>query len=48
VGRRRKTYDAVELAPFISEWLPAWALVLACAELAEVLGGLGDGVGEEV
>ena len=43
----KKTYHAVELAPFVTQWLSARTARLAGAELAEVLGGAGDDVGAE-
>lgn len=39
--------DAVELGAFVALGAAQVVLRLAGAELAEVLGGLGDGVGEE-
>ena len=42
------TYNAVELAPFVALRSALGILVLACAVLAEVFGGLGGGVGEEL
>lgn len=45
--KRRETYHAVELAPLVPERLTAFTLRLASAELTEILGGFGDGVGEE-
>jgi len=39
----------MKLAPFVAHWFAGLGvLVLACAELAEVLGGSGVGVAEEV
>jgi hypothetical protein len=38
----------VEFTPFVTLWPAQVVFVLAGAELAEVLGGLGDCVGEEL
>ena len=43
-----RTYDTVKAAGLVAHGSASWVLVLARAELAEVLGCLGDGVGEEV
>jgi hypothetical protein len=42
------TYNAVELAAFVAHWAALGVLMLASAELAEVLGRLRDGISEEV
>lgn len=44
---RNVTYHAVEFAALVALG-PAVDAVLACAELAEVFGGFGDGVREEL
>ena len=38
----------MEFTPLVPDGLPAWTLVLARAELAEILGRPGDGIGEEM
>ncbi len=40
--------DAVEFAAFVALWSALGVLALAGAELPEVFGGFGDGVGEEL
>jgi hypothetical protein len=43
-----QTYDAVELAALVALRAPEVVLRLTGAELAEVLGGLGDDISEEL
>jgi hypothetical protein len=42
------TYDAVELAAFVALRAPEVVLGLTGAELAEILGGLGDDISKEL
>lgn len=43
------TYNSVKFTSFVTQWFPCLrGLILACAELAEVFGGFGVGVAEEV
>jgi hypothetical protein len=47
-AEKGETHDTVELAPLVALRPAQVVLGLAGAELAEVLGGLGDYVGEEL
>lgn len=38
----------MEFTPFVTLWMAEGVLCFAGAELAEVFGGFGDGVGEEL
>lgn len=42
------TYHSVKFTPLVTLHSPGRGLVLAGAELAEILGGLGDCVGEKM
>lgn len=45
---RKRPYDSVKLGPLVSLWPAGSVLRFAGAELAEVLSGLGDYIGEEL
>ena len=42
------THDSMEFASFVALWTAEMVLCLTGAELTEVLGGLGDYIGEEL